>query len=113
MKLTEVIRLRDWCPIKFKWFPFDVHNCTTLFHLKQSMAFAEVEFKEDIKSEEELIVPRWKIGIIVCEPMTVKHTDNALNDAHEFDHDSMVGKYSQFDALCSIISHFRTHSLIH
>ena len=58
MKLTEVIKLRDWCPIRFTWFPFDVHNCTTLFHMKQTSAYAKVEFIEDEGSKTELIVPR-------------------------------------------------------
>ena len=36
---------------------------------------------------------RWRISNIALEHIIVRHADNALNDADEFDHDSMVGKF--------------------
>ena len=45
MQLTEVIRVRVWCPIKFLWFPFDVQNCETTFHLKNPLEIAEAQFE--------------------------------------------------------------------
>ena len=71
MQLTEVIRVRVWCPIKFLWFPFDVQNCETTFHLNNPLEFAEAqfEFEPDISS---LVVPRWEIKNANCNSKTIK-----------------------------------------
>ena len=71
MQLTEVIRVRVVCPIKFLWFPFDVQNCETTFHLKNPLEFAKAqfEFEPDISS---LVVPRWEIGAANCNSKTIE-----------------------------------------
>lgn len=71
MQLTEVIRVRVWCPIKFLWFPFDVQNCETTFHLNTPLEFAEAqfEFEPDISS---LVVPRWEIKNANCNSKIIK-----------------------------------------
>ena len=60
MQLTEVIRVRVVCPIKFLWFPFDVQNCETTFHLKNPLEFAEAQFEFE-SDRSSLVVPRWEI----------------------------------------------------
>ena len=71
MQLTEVIRVRVVCPIKFLWFPFDVQNCETTFHLNNPLEFADAqfEFEPDISS---LVVPRWKIEDANCNSKIIE-----------------------------------------
>ena len=71
MQLTEVIRVRVWCPIKFLWFPFDVQNCETKFHLKDPLELAEVQFEFE-SDRISLVVPRWEIGDANCNSKDIE-----------------------------------------
>ena len=71
MQLTEVIRVRVWCPIKFLWFPFDVQNCETTFHLKNPLEFAEAQFEFE-SDRSSLVVPRWKIEDANCNSKVIE-----------------------------------------
>ena len=71
MQLTEVIRVRVWCPIKFLWFPFDVQNCETTFHLNNPLEFAEAQFEFE-SDRSSLVVPRWEIEDTNCNSKVIE-----------------------------------------
>ena len=83
MQLTDVIRVRVWCPITFLWFPFDVQNCETTFHLKNPLELAEAqfEFEPDISS---LVVPRWEIDGANCNSKIIE-LDSIIGMLHIYD----------------------------